>query len=90
MAWLSITLELEAAQAEVLSEAIIEAGADSVDLQPGASGTRLTALASSGCDPRALVAAAARLAGVPAPAFRAGQLEDADWVSRAREQFGPI
>src|SRR5690349_7498729 len=46
VAWLSITVELEPAQAEALSEALIDAGADSVALEPGASVTRLTALAA--------------------------------------------
>jgi ribosomal protein L11 methyltransferase len=90
VAWLSITLEVEAAQAEALSEAIIEAGADSVDLEPGAAATRLTALAKPDSDARSLLACAARLAGVPAPEFRTSRVEDADWVGRAREQFGPI
>jgi ribosomal protein L11 methyltransferase len=96
--WLSITLELDAPQAEALSEALIEAGAESVALDPvddsaaGAAGARmrLTALAARDADPAALVAAAARAAGVAAPAFSLAQLADEDWVGRSQAQFGPI
>lgn len=98
MPWLSITLELDAPQAEALSEALIEAGADSVALDPvveaaaDAAGTRmrLTALAARDADPAALVAAAARSAGMPAPAYAVASLADEDWVGRAQAQFGPI
>ena len=98
MSWHSITLELDAPQAEILSEALIEAGADSVTLDPlaeGAAGAegarmRLTALAARDTDPAALVAAAARAAGVTAPAFGLAQLADEDWVRRSQAQFGPI
>lgn len=95
MAWLAITLELEPAQAEAFSEALIDAGAGSVDLEPragqptGRGRIRLTALAEHGADPGRLVAAAARAAGMPAPEFRIGRVEDADWVRRSQSQFGP-
>jgi ribosomal protein L11 methyltransferase len=92
--WLAISLELESAPAEAMSEALMEAGADSVALDPvnGAAGarTRLTALAAAGCDAAALVAAAARAAALPLPDFSAARLEDEDWVRRSQAQFGPI
>jgi len=91
--WLSITLELDALQAEALSEALMEAGADSVALDPVESaGTRvrLSALTGEGADARALVAAAAAAASLTAPAFSLARLEDDDWVRRAQAQFGPI
>ena len=90
MAWLSITLELDPAQAEALSETLIEAGADSVALEPASAGTRLTALAALDADPAALVASAARSVNVTLPAFSVTRLEDADWVRRSQSQFGPI
>ncbi len=94
MAWLSITLELDPPQAEALSEALMEAGADSVALDPvrGAAGvrTRLTALAAAGADAAALVAAAAGAAALATPAFSVARLEDDDWVRRSQAQFGPI
>jgi ribosomal protein L11 methyltransferase len=88
--WLSISLELEPAPAEALSEALMEAGADSVALEPAGDRTRLIALAPAGVDAAALVAAAARAAALPPPEFSATRLEDEDWVRRSQAQFGPI
>jgi ribosomal protein L11 methyltransferase len=92
--WLAISLELESAPAEAMSEALMEAGADSVALDPvnGAAGgrMRLTALAAAGSDAAALVASAARAAALPLPDFSAARLEDEDWVRRSQAQFGPI
>jgi len=88
--WLSISLELDPAPAEALSEALIEAGADSVALEPAGERVRLTALAAAGTDAGALVAAAAGAAELPPPAFSAARLEDDDWVRRSQSQFGPI
>ena len=90
MPWLSISLELDPAPAEALSEALIEAGADSVALEPAGERVRLTALAAAGTDAGALVAAAAGAAELPPPAFSAARLEDDDWVRRSQSQFGPI
>ncbi|MGB3937449.1 MAG: 50S ribosomal protein L11 methyltransferase [Burkholderiales bacterium] len=94
MPWHAITLELDAPQAEALSEALIEAGAESVALDPVAGAAsarmRLTALATRDADPAALVAAAARSAGMAAPGFDLAQLADEDWVGRSQAQFGPI
>ena len=50
MAWLSISLELDPAPAEALSEALIEAGVDSVALEPldpAGARVRLSALAGA-------------------------------------------
>ena len=94
MPWLSITLELDPPQAEALSEALMEAGAESVSLDPvvDAAGARMrvTALAARDADPGALVAAAAQVAALPAPAFSLARVEDEDWVRRSQSQFGPI
>lgn len=92
MAWLSITLELDAPQAEALSEALIEAGAQSVALDPAGGGprTRLTVLAAADADPARLVAAAARASALAAPEFRVARLDDEDWVRRSQAQFGPL
>lgn len=94
MAWLSITLELDAPQADVLSDALMEAGAESVALEPvvhaASPRTRLTALAGSGTDPAALVSAAAQAAALAAPAFSVAQVADEDWVRRSQAQFGPL
>lgn len=99
MAWLSITLELEALQAEILSDALLEAGAESValestskdpaTLEPGAR-LRVIALARAAADPAALVAAAEAIAAIKAPRFTVAPLEEEDWVRRSQSQFGPI
>jgi ribosomal protein L11 methyltransferase len=92
--WLSISLELDPVPAEALSEALIEAGADSVALESVVDGAgarmRLTVLAAAGADAAALVAAAAHAAALPLPEFSASRLEDEDWVRRSQSQFGPI
>ena len=90
MARFAITLEMDAAPAEALSDALIEAGADSVALDPAGRSTRLTALASLQTDPAALVACAARASALAVPAFDVSRLEDEDWVRRAQSEFGPI
>ena len=94
MPWLSITLELDPPQAEALSEALMEVGAESVSLDPvvDAAGARMrvTALAARDADPGALVAAAAQVAALPTPAFSLARVEDEDWVRRSQSQFGPI
>jgi ribosomal protein L11 methyltransferase len=92
--WLAISFEADPAPAEALSEALIEAGAESVGLEPVADAaparTRVSALAAAGTDPATLVEAAAHAASVPAPAFRVERLEDDDWVRRSQAQFGPL
>ena len=90
MPWLSITLETDASQAEALSEALLEEGAESVSIEPEGTRMRLSALAAADADGAALIAAAARAAALPAPDFRITRLEDDDWVRRSQAQFGPI
>ena len=99
MAWLSITLELDPLQAETFSEALLEAGAESVSLdstsndaatlEPGAC-MRVVALAAAAADTAALIAAAAAIAAMAPPAFTVARVEDEDWVRRSQSQFGPI
>jgi ribosomal protein L11 methyltransferase len=94
MPWLAISFEADPAPAEALSEALIEAGADSVALEPivDAAGARMrvTVLAAAGADGAALMAAAAGAAALPLPAFSSSRLEDDDWVRRSQSQFGPL
>ena len=99
MAWLSITLELDPAQAEALSEALLEAGAQSValestsddpaTLEPGGR-MRVVALAETGGDPAAIVSAAAAQAAIAPPEFTLARVEEQDWVRMSQSQFGPI
>lgn len=90
MPWLSITLETDAAQAEALSEALLEEGAESVAIEPAGTRVRLSALAAAGADAATLIASAARAASLPAPDFSVTRLDDEDWVRRSQAQFGPI
>ncbi|MSQ88104.1 MAG: 50S ribosomal protein L11 methyltransferase [Betaproteobacteria bacterium] len=99
MAWLSITLELPSVQAETLSEALLEAGAESVSLEPTSQDTttiepgarlRVIALATTTTDPAALVSVAAAIAAIAPPGFTLATVEDQDWVRRSQSQFGPI
>ena len=90
MPWLSIALEIDASQAEALSEALLEAGAGSVTIEPAGTRMRLSALIAADADGVALVAAAARAAALPPPEFSIARLEDEDWVRRSQAQFGPI
>jgi len=99
VAWLSITLELDPVQAEALSEALLEAGAESValesvsddpaKLEPGGR-MRVVALAAAGADPAALVAAAAASSAMAPPGFTAARVEEEDWVRRSQSQFDPM
>src|SRR5690349_12531259 len=75
----------------------MDAGADSVALEPGSGRAgeaqglmRLTALAARDADAARLIASAAKNAGIASPAFRAGQVDDEDWVRRSQAQFGPV
>lgn len=90
MAWHSITLELDPVQAETLSDALLDAGANSVALDPAGSQMRVSVLANTDADPATLIARAASLAGLAPPAFAVAALEDEDWVRRSQSQFGPI
>jgi ribosomal protein L11 methyltransferase len=97
--WQSITLELDPAPAEALSEALMEAGAESVSLEstspdpavlePG-DRMRVVALAAEGAEPAALIAAAAAIAGISPPGFTVVAVAEEDWVRRSQSQFGPI
>jgi len=68
----------------------MEAGAESVALEPEGARVRVTALARGSADPRALIEAASGIARLAAPVFRVAALEDEDWVRRSQSQFGPI
>ena len=89
MPWLALTLRVEGAAAEAFSDALLEAGAQSVALE-GSETQTLAALLASDCQPEALVAYAARAAGIPAPAFKLETIADRDWVRASQAQFAPL
>jgi ribosomal protein L11 methyltransferase len=110
MPWLSITLDLDGAEAEAMSEALLEAGALSVEMADPHAGTkeeqawfdepgapprpwrrmRLVALADAAANAEALVEGAARACSIALPAFRAGRVENEDWIRRTQAQFEPL
>lgn len=91
MSWLAVTLQVDAPAAEALSEALLEAGADSVSLEnPDAPRVQLKALFTPQRDPAALLASASAACGLATPAFAIEQFEDEDWVRRSQSQFAPL
>lgn len=91
MPWHALELEVDAAAAEALSEALLESGAQSVALENlERSRQRLIALIDPGTDAQGLVRAAAAAAGLAAaPAFTLGEVADEDWVRRSQAEFLP-
>ena len=111
MPWLALELELEAAHAELMADALLELGALSVSTEDAGAGSaqesplyselalaaaawprnRLTALVPLQTDAAAMIAAAARAAGLTvAPSAKAARVEDEDWVRRTQSQFEPL
>jgi ribosomal protein L11 methyltransferase len=89
--WLAVTLQVDSLAAEALSEALLEAGADSVSLeQPDAPRVQLKALFTPQRDAAALLASASAACGLATPAFAIERLEDEDWVRRSQSQFAPL
>lgn len=86
MPWLALTIEVERDAADAFSDALLEAGAQSVSID--SQGVR--ALLHLQDDAPTLIAAAARDAGIAAPAFRVERLEDEDWVRASQAQFKPL
>jgi ribosomal protein L11 methyltransferase len=89
MPWLALTLRVEGAAAEAFSDALLEAGAQSVSLE-GIETQTLAALLAPDSQPEALVAYAARAAGIDPPAFKIETLADRDWVRASQAQFAPL
>jgi ribosomal protein L11 methyltransferase len=84
MPWLALSVKLERAAAETFSDALLEAGAQSVCLEPDG---KVDAILAAADDPQALVAAAASAAGIVPPRFNTEALDDQDWVRKSQEQF---
>jgi ribosomal protein L11 methyltransferase len=87
MPWRALTLRVDRAAAETFSDALLDAGAQSVALEPDGS---VLAILSLEQNADSLIDAAASAAGIPAPNFTAEQLEDRDWVRATQAQFAPI
>jgi ribosomal protein L11 methyltransferase len=87
MPWLALTVQVEREAAEALSDALLEAGAQSVWLETAG---KVSALLSQHQDAEALVATAARAVGIPSPKFTRKTLADRDWVRASQAQFEPL
>jgi ribosomal protein L11 methyltransferase len=92
MPWRALTLQVEAGAAEAMSEALLEAGAQSVSIdQPGQPSATLCALVDLQLDPDACLRAAARSAGLAAtPPHTAAEIADEDWVRSTQAQFAAV
>jgi len=92
MAWLALTVELDAAEADALSEALLAMGAQSVAIDTERPAPHsVTALLAADADPAALLGAALRETGLGGmPPFTVARVEDEDWVRRSQAQFKPL
>jgi ribosomal protein L11 methyltransferase len=84
--WLALLLEAPAERLEALSEALLEAGAQSVWLEPDG---RLQAMLGAQADAHSVLEGAARAAGVAAPPYETQVVGDRDWVRATQAQFTP-
>lgn len=90
MPWRALTLEVAATQAETLSDALLEQGAQSVWIgEPGEARLEVHALFEAGADAASILGAAACAAGYPLPPYRAYDVADEDWVRATQAQFRP-
>jgi ribosomal protein L11 methyltransferase len=92
MPWLALKVEIDAALAEPLSDALLEAGAQSVAIdRPEANRPSINALLALQTDVAALLERAAGYCRLPqVPAFAVARIEDQDWVRRMQAQFAPL
>jgi ribosomal protein L11 methyltransferase len=87
MPWLALTLQVERSAADAFSDALLEAGAQSVSLV--ATGT-VVAILTMKDNSKALVAQASRAAGIDPPGFSVEEIDDQDWVRVSQAQFAPL
>jgi ribosomal protein L11 methyltransferase len=92
MPWRALKLQVEAAAAEAMSDALVEAGAQSVSIEDlDRERPTLHALVGIGEDAHRLVGRAAQAAGLAAaPSFTTTVVRDDDWVRRSQAQFSPV
>jgi ribosomal protein L11 methyltransferase len=92
MPWLALTLEVDAGAAQAMSDALVEAGAQSVSIENlERSSPTLQAVIAIDADPKRLVLEASKIAGLAAaPRFSLSEVADEDWVRKTQAQFTPI
>ena len=92
MPWLSLRVEVESGAADALSDALLEAGAQSVAVEwPDRATNVLNALFADQADPDLALASATRATGLQVRA-RLGveRVADEDWVRSSQAQFAPF
>jgi ribosomal protein L11 methyltransferase len=91
-AWLSVSAVVEARWADVFSDALLEAGAQSTAIEaPEGPQPIVCALLAADAEPASVVAAAAANCGLsPAPSYVVEALAENDWVRRTQAQFTPL
>jgi ribosomal protein L11 methyltransferase len=87
MPWRALTLHVDRAAADAFSDALLEAGAQSVALD--LDGT-IVATLSLEQDFHSLVDGAAQVVGIEAPGFSTAEIADQDWVRISQAQFEPV
>jgi ribosomal protein L11 methyltransferase len=89
---LALRVEVEHAAADALSEALLEAGAESVAIESlDGPQALLSALFAQSADPAgALAQALQRCGATPHMPFSVQALADEDWVRRSQAQFEPL
>ena len=87
MAWRALTLQIDRAAAEAFSDALLEAGAQSVALEPSGA---LSAILAPEQDFQSMIGLAAHAAGIAAPPFTHQTFADEDWVRKSQAQFTPV
>ena len=92
MPWLSLRVEVERQAADALSDALLEAGAQSVALEyPEAARTVVSVLFAEQEDTSRALAAAAQASGTQILAQSApARIDDEDWVRLSQAQFSPF
>lgn len=88
---LALRVEVKPAAAEALSDALLEAGAQSVSIEsPDAAPAVLEALFAETDDPARSLAASLAACGMREAPFTVRRIEDDDWVRRSQAQFAPL
>ncbi len=89
---LALRLEVDAAAAEALSDALLDAGAQSVSMDsPDGPRITLSALFAEASDPPGALRSALEYCGqAPGLAYTVEMVPDDDWVRRSQSQFAPI
>ncbi len=89
---LALRLEVGLAAAEALSDALLEAGAESVSIEsPTGPRTVLSALFAEARDPADALRSALKSCGQgPELAYTIETVADDDWVRRSQSQFAPV